>query len=64
LNGAPMTGANPPAIGTIQIITGTTAICNATGTGLGGSASARSFVVLYVAESGTASGKILKCQGS
>lgn len=50
-------------IGTVQIFTGTNAKCNDTGTGLDGSvaAGARSYAVLYVAES--ANGKILKCIG-
>lgn len=60
LNGTPIT--NTAAIGTIQIITGTSAICNSTGTGLSGSASPRSYAVLYIAESG--SGNIVKCVGA
>ncbi len=60
LNGTPITKTSP--IGTIQVVTGTTAVCNATGTGLSGSASPRSYAVLYVAESG--SGPILKCVGA
>ncbi|HSX06136.1 MAG TPA: type II secretion system protein [Candidatus Saccharimonadia bacterium] len=60
LNGAAITNAS--VIGTIQVITGTTAVCNSTGTGLAGSASPRSYAILYVAESG--SGNILKCVGA
>lgn len=60
LNGAAID--NTAAIGTIQVITGTTAVCNATGTGLSGAASPRSYAVLFVAESG--SGNILKCVGA
>lgn len=62
LNGTAI--SSTAAVGTIQIITGTTAACNPTGTNLltNATASSRSYVVLYVAEGG--SGKILKCQGS
>jgi len=51
-------------LGVVEVVTGTNALCNATSTGLGtaGTASARSYVVLFVAEGG--SGKILKCIGS
>jgi prepilin-type N-terminal cleavage/methylation domain-containing protein len=59
LNGTPITTAS--AIGTVQVITGTTAVCNSTGTGLSGTGSPRSVVVLYVAEGG--GGNILKCIG-
>jgi len=59
LNGTAITNAS--AIGTLQIITGTTAVCNSTNTGLSGTGSARSYAILYVAESG--SGNILKCIG-
>jgi prepilin-type N-terminal cleavage/methylation domain-containing protein len=48
-------------IGAVEIVTGTTAKCNDTGTGLNGAAGARSYALLYVAES--ANGKILKCIG-
>jgi prepilin-type N-terminal cleavage/methylation domain-containing protein len=61
LNGAAITSS--AGIGTLQIVTGTTAVCNTTATGLSATAgSPRSYVVLYVAESG--SGPILKCVGS
>lgn len=59
INGATIT--NTAAVGTIQVITGTNAVCNSTGTGLQGTGSPRSYVVLYVAEGG--SGSILKCIG-
>lgn len=59
LNGTAITTAS--ALGTVQVITGTTAACNSTGTGLSGTASPRSVAVLYVAEGG--SGNILKCIG-
>jgi prepilin-type N-terminal cleavage/methylation domain-containing protein len=47
--------------GDIQLITGATAVCNSTKTGLSGTGSPRSYVILYVAESG--SGNSLKCIG-
>lgn len=50
------------AIGSIQVVTGTTAVCNSTGSGLSGTGSPRSYVVLYVAENGN--GGILKCVGA
>lgn len=57
LNGTAITSA--ATVGTLQVITGTTAKCNSTRSGLSGTASARSVALLYVAESGT--GNILKC---
>jgi type II secretory pathway pseudopilin PulG len=60
LNGTPITVS--AAIGTLQVITGTTAMCNATATGLSGTGSARSIVVLYVAEGGGGT-NLLKCIG-
>jgi prepilin-type N-terminal cleavage/methylation domain-containing protein len=60
LNGTVITTAS--TVGTIQIITGATGVCNATNTGLGSGASPRSYAVLFVAESG--SGNILKCVGA
>jgi len=60
LNGAVIDDGDD--VGTIQVITGTTAKCNATASGLQGSTSPRSYAVLFVAESGT--GNILKCIGS
>ena len=51
------------AVGTTQVITGTTAVCNSNANGLSGTGTARSYVVLYVAESG-GSGNLLKCIGS
>lgn len=54
---------NSAAIGTIQVITGTSAKCNATGTGLSGTTSARSYVVLYTAE-GSGNTNVLKCIGN
>jgi len=62
-NGAtPITTA--AVVGTMQVVTGTKAACNTTSTALNGlsTASPRSFVVLFVAESG--SGNILKCLGT
>lgn len=50
---------NTAAIGTVQVVTGTTAKCNSTKSGLSGTASSRAVAVLYVAESG--SGNIVKC---
>jgi type IV pilus assembly protein PilA len=41
---------NTSAIGTVQVITGTTAVCNSTDSGLSGTGSARSVAVLYVAD--------------
>lgn len=49
-------------IGSVQLVTGSAAKCNDTNSGLSGTASGRSYVVLYVAESG--SGNIVKCQGN
>jgi prepilin-type N-terminal cleavage/methylation domain-containing protein len=51
------------AVGTIQVYTGTGAVCGTNGVGLSGgtTGSPRSYVVLYVAESG--SGNTLKCIG-
>jgi len=60
LNGTVITTAT--AIGTIQVITGTTAVCNATATGLSGTGSARGIVVLYIAEGGGGT-NLLKCIG-
>ncbi|HSX31595.1 MAG TPA: prepilin-type N-terminal cleavage/methylation domain-containing protein [Candidatus Saccharimonadales bacterium] len=60
LNGTVITNAS--AIGTIQIITGTTAVCNSTSTGLSGTGSPRSYAVLYVAE-GSSGTNLLKCIG-
>jgi len=60
LNGTPIT--NAAAIGSLQVFTGTTAVCNATATGISGTGSARNYVILYVAESG--SGNIVKCVGN
>jgi prepilin-type N-terminal cleavage/methylation domain-containing protein len=49
--------------GKIEVVIGVNGSCNATGTQLSSTpASARSYAVVYVAESG--SGPILKCQGS
>ena len=66
LNGTTITatGGGASSVGTVQVITGTNAVCNATASGLGtaGSASPRAVAVLYVAESG--SGNILKCLAS
>ena len=59
LNGTTITNAT--TVGTIQIITGTSAVCNPTGTGLSGTGSTRSYVVLYVAEG--APNNVLKCIG-
>jgi len=58
----PITTAS--AIGTMEVVTGTKAACNSTNTALNGlsTASARSYVILFVAESG--SGNILKCVGA
>jgi prepilin-type N-terminal cleavage/methylation domain-containing protein len=53
----PITTAS--AVGTVQIITGSRAKCNATASGISGTGSNRSIAVLYVAESG--SGRIVKC---
>jgi hypothetical protein len=60
INGTTIT--NTAAVGTIQVVTGTSAVCNATGTGLSGTGSPRSYAVLYIAESGN--GNILKCIGA
>ena len=49
-------------VGTVEVVIGAKAVCNATGTGLSGTGSPRSYAVLYVAESG--SGNILKCIGA
>ena len=51
------------AVGSIQVVTGSSAVCNATDSGLSGTTAgpARGYVVLFVAESG--SGNILKCIG-
>jgi len=56
---APITKASP--VGTVEVVKGANAVCNSTASGLSGVASARSYVVLYVAESG--SGNVLKCIG-
>lgn len=54
---------NSSSIGTVEVVVGSKAVCNATGTGLSTTAgSPRSYAVLYVAESG--SGNILKCVGA
>ena len=58
------TGATPitnaSAVGTVEIVTGVNAKCNATASGItAGCGTARSVAVLFVAESG--SGNILKC---
>ena len=55
----PITNAKP--VGTVEIVTGKNAKCNATASGLAaaGSGTGRSVAVLFVAESG--SGNILKC---
>lgn len=57
INGSAITRISP--IGTVQLITGTTAKCNATASGLGGTGTNRSIALLYTAES--ASGTILRC---
>ena len=65
LNGSTITaGALGSPVGTVQIVTGTSAVCNATASGLNssGGASPSATVALYVAESG--SGNILKCIGN
>lgn len=61
LNGATIT--NGSAVGTVQVVTGTGAVCNAGDTGLTGTntGSPRSYAVLYIAEGG--SGNIVKCVG-
>jgi len=56
----PITSAS--ALGVVEVVTGTKAVCNATGTGLSGTGSPRSYAVLYIAESG--SGNIVKCIGA
>lgn len=56
-----VTGSGVKA-GDVQIITGSSAVCNDTKTGLSGTGSPRSYAVLYVAEN--ASGNILKCVGN
>ena len=51
---------NAAAVGTVEIVTGVNAKCNATASGItAGGGTARSVAVLFVAESG--SGNILKC---
>ncbi len=57
LNGTPISSTAP--IGTMQVITGTAAKCNANRSTVSGTASTRSVALLYVAESG--SGNIVKC---
>ena len=60
---APITNASPT--GTIEVVKGVNAVCNATSTGLAvpaGTGSPRSYAVLYIAERG--SGKIVKCVGA
>jgi prepilin-type N-terminal cleavage/methylation domain-containing protein len=61
VNGTPITSS--AAIGTIQVITGTTAVCNASNTGLSGTGSARSYVVLYTLEGGGGT-NLVKCVGT
>ncbi|HSX16351.1 MAG TPA: prepilin-type N-terminal cleavage/methylation domain-containing protein [Candidatus Saccharimonadales bacterium] len=61
INGTVITNAS--AIGTMQIITGTSAVCNSTGTGLSGTGSARSYVMLFVVEGGGGT-NLLKCVGT
>jgi prepilin-type N-terminal cleavage/methylation domain-containing protein len=51
------------AIGSVEIVTGTSAVCNGTNTGLNGTGSARSYVVLYVTEGGNGN-QALKCIGN
>ena len=65
INGSAITatGASASPIGTMQVITGTTAVCNPTASGIAGTGSARSYVVLYVAE-GSGSTNLLKCVGN
>lgn len=53
---------NSSAIGTIEVVLGAKAVCNSTNTGISGTASPRSYAVLYIAESG--SGPIVKCVGA
>ena len=60
INGTTITNAE--TIGTVQVITGSSAVCNSTSTGLSGTGSTRSYVVLYVAEANGGTG-ILKCIG-
>jgi len=60
INGTTITSS--AAVGTVQVITGTSAVCNSTATGLSGTGSSRSYVVLYVAEANGGTG-ILKCIG-
>ena len=49
-------------VGTVQLITGPSAVCNSTSTGLSGTGSARSYAILYVAEGANGS-RVLKCIG-
>jgi prepilin-type N-terminal cleavage/methylation domain-containing protein len=58
--GAAITREDP--VGTAQVILGSRARCNATASGIEGTATGRSYVVLYVAEGGD--GSILKCVGA
>ncbi len=52
------------AVGSIQVVTGSGAVCGANGVGLAGgtTGSPRSYVVLYISESGSG-GNSLKCIG-
>jgi prepilin-type N-terminal cleavage/methylation domain-containing protein len=51
---------NAAAVGSLEIVTGPTAACNSTSSGLGGTGTSRSIAVLYVAESGGTTNQ-LKC---
>ncbi len=63
LKGSSQAITKDSTLGTIQVVTGTSAKCDATASGLasGTTASPRSYAVLYVAEGG--SGNIVKCIG-
>jgi len=61
INGTNIT--NAAAIGTMEVVTGTSAVCNSTGTGLSGTGSARSYVILFVVEGGGGT-NLLKCVGT
>lgn len=50
-------------VGNAQIVTGAAGKCNPDNTGLTGGGTTRSYAILYVAESGTAT-NVLKCVGS